>query len=57
MPLDMHDAWFIPTLELFPIGRVQAQGGRAGDGPATYELLIAGGLNVVPPPPVGGPSS
>lgn len=44
MPLDMHDAWLISTLEFFPIGRVQAQGCRADDGPATYGLLIDGGL-------------
>ena len=48
--LDMRDAWFIPTLELLPIGRVQAQGRRADDRPATYGLLIAGGLNTVHPP-------
>ena len=50
MSLDMHDAWFIPTLELFPIGQVQAQRHRVNDEPATYGLLIAGGLNVVCPP-------
>ena len=54
MPLDMCDAWFIPTLELFPTDWVQAQGCHADDGPATYMylygLLIAGGVECGPPP-------
>ena len=33
------------------IGGIQAKAGRrSNDGPATYGLLIAGGLNVVRPP-------
>ena len=50
MPLDMRHAWLISTLELFPIGRVQAQGHRADDRPATYGLLIAGGVERGLPP-------
>ena len=47
MPLGMCNAQLIPTLELFSNGWVHAQGRRADDGPATYGLLIAGGLNAV----------